>query len=190
MTEYEKIVDKMVKKYPHARAAFQYFLEQSHYDSMEEFLFDYGYMIDYDLEKYTENEYFYKDGMNNLYYDTIKRRRLQKTADGDTVYRYTHAEDGEEPDTPSEPEVDMEYTISTSIAKNNNGAGITLGVLHNESPIDSTGWTFYFKKESDSDFTQMASNKLTYLNEMGNLYFYGVKDSIKTDTLLLESKDI
>ena len=93
MTEYEKIVDKMIKKYPHARAAFQYFLEQSHYDSMEEFLFDYGYMIDYDLEKYTENEYFYKDGMNNLYYDTIKRRRLQKTADGDTVYRYIHAED-------------------------------------------------------------------------------------------------
>ena len=44
MTEYEKIVDKMIKKYPHARAAFQYFLEQSHYDSMEEFLFDYGYI--------------------------------------------------------------------------------------------------------------------------------------------------
>ena len=143
MTEYEKIVDKMIKKYPHARAAFQYFLEQSHYDSMEEFLFDYGYMIDYDLEKYTENEYFYKDGMNNLYYDTIKRRRLQKTADGDTVYRYIHAEDEDDSSNPPEAEVDMDYSLSGEIVSAGAGKSIVFSVAYQDEKIQIFLFTLF-----------------------------------------------
>lgn len=187
MTEYEKIIDKMVKKYPHARAAFQYFLEQSHYDTMEEFLFDYGYLIDYDLEKYTENEYFYIDGMNNLYYDTIKRRRTQRNSDGDTVYRYTHSEDNSEP---SESEVDMSYEVFVSkITEKSNAFGVVLGIKKDGTEISSDGWKFYFKKASDSDYTQLDKNIITLLSKE-NISFYAIKDSIQTESGVLQSSQI
>ena len=180
MTEYEKIVDKMIKKYPHARAAFQYFLEQSHYDSMEEFLFDYGYMIDYDLEKYTENEYFYKDGMNNLYYDTIKRRRLQKTADGDTVYRYIHAEDEDDSSNPPEAEVDMDYSLSGEIVSAGAGKSIVFSVAYQDEKIPVDGWSFYYFNENQNKFIELDSNRFTLL-ENGDYLFRAQKGTILTE---------
>ena len=180
MTEYEKIVDKMIKKYPHARAAFQYFLEQSHYDSMEEFLFDYGYMIDYDLEKYTENEYFYKDGMNNLYYDTIKRRRLQRTADGDTIYRVSDEEEPIDPFEPVEPEVDMDYTLNGEIVSAGSGKSIVLSLKYQDESIPNTGWGFYYFNENQNKYIKLDSNKYTVL-ENGTYTFRAQKESILTE---------
>lgn len=189
MTEYEKIIDKMIKKYPHARAAFQYFLEQSHYDSMEEFLFDYGYMIDYDLEKYTENEYFYKDGMNNLYYDTIKRRRLQKTADGDTIYRYTHAEDTEE-ETPTqqEPEVDMNYSLKGEIVSAGAGKSIVFSLTYQDEEISNDGWSFYYFNKNQNEFIKLDSDKFTLL-ENGDYSFRAQKGTILTERILVNVTD-
>lgn len=181
MTEYEKIIDKMVKKYPHARAAFQYFLEQSHYDTMEEFLFDYGYLIDYDLEKYTENEYFYIDGMNNLYYDTIKRRRTQRSSDGDTIYRYIHSED----DAPIEPEVDMEYTISAKITEKNGAKGIVFSVNYQDSEINPAGWTFFWNHTESKEYKQLAKNTATIMDSQ-NFNVYAIKGNIQTETALIE----
>ena len=186
MTEYEKIVNKMINKYPHARAAFQYFLEQSHYDSMEEFLFDYGYMIDYDLEKYTENEYFYKDGMNNLYYDTIKRRRIQRSDPGDTDSRYFGEEQTDENNESNNnqinAEVDMDYSLSGQLVSAGHGHSVVLSLSYQDQPISNDGWSFYYFNESQNKYIKLDSNRYTVLQN-GTYTFRAQKQAILTEDL-------
>ena len=77
MTEnYKEYIDSLIDEYPNAEKAFAYFCEQSHYDNMSEFLDDYGWNIE-GLEEYVDVT-DYKLGMDNLYSDTILKKRKQR----------------------------------------------------------------------------------------------------------------
>jgi hypothetical protein len=127
--------------------------------------------------------------MNNLYYDTIKRRRLQKTADGDTIYRYTHAEDEEESDTPIEPEVDMDYSLNGEIVSAGAGKSIVFSLTYQDEEIPIDGWSFYYFNENQNKFIKLDSNRFTLL-ENGDYLFRAQKGNILTENFPVKVTEI
>lgn len=131
--------------------ACEYFCEQSGYDTIDDFLEDYGYMIE-SIDDYF-NAYDLKQSMDNLYWDTIgTRQRVKKHFKMHTdLYEEELAEnpDDDEPDIPA-PEQTIKYSLTTIVDGVPTTIEFTAGEEINLNDLEIDGFNFlgwYYNEE-------------------------------------------